>query len=387
MSLLIGWQLGHNDIKIERQKAQFLPTISLKSNQPADLSNVNMSQFWNVWQIATTKHIDKDKITQQKLIDGATAGMVAAFDDPYSAYLTPEQNSNAKADLGGTFEGVGMQLGFNKEKQLVVMSPITGSPADKAGVRAGDKIWMIDTLETPGLSLPEAVEKIRGKKGTQVKLKMQRDQEALFDVELTRDTIYIKSVEAKLLENDSIAHVKINRFGDTTKAEWDEAVNLINSKKITKLVLDVRNDPGGYLDTAVYINSDFMDGVVLQQENYLGERNKYTSTHPARLRGIKVVGLINKGSASAAEIVSGAIQDRKIGVLVGEQSFGKGTIQEVEDLSGGAGLHITTAKWLLPSGRWIHKEGLKPDTEVKLTEDDILNKRDPQLDKAIELPK
>lgn len=384
--LTIGWQLGHNEVKIEKANRLGLPTITLQRNTPPEYQNVNMNQFWQVWKIATSKYLEKDKLKAQDLVDSATEGIIKGLDDPYSVYLTPKQNTAAKADLEGTFEGVGMQLGFDKDKQLVVISPITDSPADKAGVRAGDKIWKIDGKDTYGMSVPEAVDKIRGQKGTKVSLSLQREgKDELFDTEITRDKIFIKSVELILLENNTIAQLKINKFGDPTIKEWDEAVNQVLTKGIKKVIVDVRNNPGGYLDTAVYINSDFMDGIVLQQENYLGERKQYTPTRSQRLKDVKVIGLINKGSASASEIVSGGLQDRKKAQLVGETSFGKGTIQEVEDLKDGYGLHITTGKWLLPSGTWIHKIGLKPDFEVKLTEEDRRNKKDPQLDKAVEL--
>jgi len=385
VSLIIGWSLGRNDIQIERRS--FFPTIKVNNKPPQDASNVDMTQFWNVWGVVNAKYLERDEIDQKKLIEGATAGLVTALDDPYSVYLNAEQNKESKDDLGGTFEGVGMQLGYDKEKNLVVIAPLPGTPAETAGIRAGDKIWMINDKDTIGMSIPVAVDNIKGPKGTKVKLKMQRSNESLFDVEITRDTIYVKSVEAKLLENDSIAHIKINKFGDSTKTEWDEAVRIVQSKNIKKIILDVRNNPGGYLDTAVYINSDFMTGVVLKQEDYLKQRQEYTGDHTPRLLGIQVVVLINKGSASASEIVAGAIQDRKIGKLIGETTFGKGTIQEVEDLSAGSGIHITTGKWLLPSGKWVHKEGLKPDFEVKITDEDFEAKRDPQLDKALELLK
>jgi carboxyl-terminal processing protease len=347
-----------------------------------------MTKFWKVWDIVNTKYVEKDKIDQKKLIEGATAGMVNALDDPYSVYLTPSQNKDSKDDLEGKFEGVGMQLGFDKDKNIVVVAPIKDSPAEKAGMRAGDKIWMINEKETPGMSLPEAVSTIRGEKGTKVKLKIQHEGNPdLVDVEITRDTIYIKSVEFETVGDNKIGHITINRFGDPTKTEWDEAVNQVLSKKLDKVIVDVRNNPGGYLDTAVYINSDFIEGVVMQQEDYMGNKKKFDNIHAPRLKNVKVIGLINKGSASASEIVAGGLQDSGRAKLVGEQSFGKGTIQEVEDLSEGAGIHITTAKWLLPTGKWIHKIGLKPDYEIKLSEDDITNKKDPQLDKAIELLK
>ncbi len=347
-----------------------------------------MSRFWEVYNIVRSKYVEKDKIDSQKLIEGATAGLVTALDDPYSVYLNAKQNNDVNEELGGTFEGIGVQLGFNKDKQLVVISPLKDTPGERAGLRAGDNIWMINDKDTVGISLPEAVDQIKGPKGTKVKLKIQHENDKdLKDVEIIRDSIIIKSVEIELLENNTIAHVTINRFGDQTKSEWNDAVNQIVKGNVKKLVLDVRNNPGGYLDTAKFINSDFMTGTVVGSENYKGERSKEQADHSPRLGGIKTVVLINKGSASASEIVGGALQDRGIAKLVGENSFGKGTVQEVENLSGGAGLHITTAKWLLPSGKWIHKIGLKPDYEVKLTEEDVLNKRDPQLIKAIEVVK
>lgn len=387
ISLNIGWQLGHRDITISRQKSSFLPSIQIKDLSSNQVSNADMAQFWKVWNIISTKYVEKEKVTPQKLIEGATAGLVNALDDPYSVYLTPEQNKESKADLEGKFEGVGMQLGYNDQKQLIVISPLTGSPAENAGIKPGDKIWMIDDKETPGITLVEAVDKIRGPKGTKVKLKMQHENSDLFDVELTRDTIYIKSVEAKLLEGDTIGYIRINRFGDSTETEWDEAVKTITDKKISKVIVDVRSNPGGYLETAKYINSDFMTGTVVAQEDYMGQRTNFPATHPPRLQNTKVIGLINKGSASASEIVAGGLQDRGIAKLVGEKSFGKGTIQEVEDLNGGYGIHLTIAKWLLPSGTWIHKKGLTPDYEVKIEDSDTNSKKDPQLDKAVELLK
>lgn len=383
VSLLIGWKLGTNNIDTPAGLAT-IPFInsSTPSNAP------NMNRFWQVYNIVLTKYVEKDKVTADKLIEGATAGLVSALDDPYSVYLTEKQNKSVEEDLGGSFEGIGVQLGFNKDKQLVVIAPLKDTPGERAGMLAGDIIWQINDKDTYGISLPEAVEQIKGPKGTKVKLKIQHEgKEELTDVEIIRDSIQVKSIEIELLENNSIAHVTINRFGDQTRNEWDSAVNTILKNNIKKLVLDVRNNPGGYLETAKYINSDFMDGVVVGSENYKGEKTQERAQHAARLKGVKVVGLINKGSASASEIVSGALQDRGIAKLVGETSFGKGTVQEVETLSGGTGLHITTAKWLLPSGKWIHKIGLKPDYEVKLTPEDITNKKDPQLEKALELVK
>ncbi|MDQ3239687.1 MAG: S41 family peptidase, partial [bacterium] len=326
VSLVIGYELGQS--KITTNQGSLIPSIARQN--PQNLKNVDMSEFWRVWEIVGTKYVDKDQINAQKLVEGATAGMVSALDDPYSVYLTKTQNTDAKQGLEGTFEGVGMELGYDDDKNIVVISPIKNSPAEKAGVRAGDKIWLIDDKETPGMSLPKAVELIRGKKGTNVKLKIQRDSSLdLLDIEITRDTIYIKSVEFEVLADNSVGHITINRFGDSTKTEWDTAVNDFNSKKLKKLILDVRNNPGGYLDTAAYINSDFIRGVVLQEQNAKGDKKPVMSDHTPRLADVKIIALINKGSASASEIVAGALQDTGKAKLVGVTSFGKGTIQQV----------------------------------------------------------
>ncbi|MDQ3099455.1 MAG: S41 family peptidase [bacterium] len=385
ISLLIGWKLGNNNVQIGGNSSlASIPFITSGSNS----QNPDMSRFWQVYNIVKTKYVEKDKVDANKLIEGATAGLVNALEDPYSVYLTPKQNTSATEELQGSFEGIGVQLGFNEDKQLVVISPLKDTPGERAGMRAGDIIWQINDKDTYGISLPEAVDQIKGPKGTKVKLKIQHEeQKELTDVEIVRDSIVVKSVEFEMLENNTIAHVTINRFGDQTRTEWNDVVTTITRNNVKKLILDVRNNPGGYLDTAKYINSDFMEGVVVASENYKGEKAQEQADHSPRLKGVTVVVLINKGSASAAEIVAGALQDRGIAKLVGENSFGKGTVQEVETLSGGAGIHITTAKWLLPSGKWIHKIGLKPEVEVKLTEEDIKSKKDRQLEKALELIK
>ncbi len=384
LSLLIGWKLGHNDSLY----AAKIPTIPFINDTKKSSGAPDMSRFWEVYSIVREKYVEKDKIDNAKLIEGATAGMVNALDDPYSVYLNTKQNTAVTEELGGSFEGIGVQLGFDKDKNLVVIAPLKDTPGERAGMRPGDIIWMINDKDTVGISLQEAVDQIKGPKGTKVKLKVQHEGEKeLKDIEIVRDSITVKSVEVEMLENNTIAHITINRVGDQTKAEWNQAVDKVLKGNINKIILDVRNNPGGYLDTAKYINSDFMDGNVVGSENYKGVRTFEKADHAPRLKGIQVVALINKGSASAAEIISGGLQDRGLAKLVGETSFGKGTVQEVENLSGGAGLHITTAKWLLPSGKWIHKVGLKPDVEVKMTPEDIEAKRDPQLEKAIEVIK
>ncbi|MBM3209272.1 S41 family peptidase, partial [Candidatus Shapirobacteria bacterium] len=334
-------------------------------------------------------------------------GMVASAGDPYTVFLPPTENKQAKEDLSGSFEGVGIQLGF-KDSKVAVIAPLVGSPAEKAGVKAGDLILKIVDekkgidKETTGMALPEAVSLIRGEKSTSVKLTLARDgAEKPFEVTITRDAILVKSVEVQFIDNPrgKIAHLKLLRFGERTNEEWEEAIEEINnqkakSKNFRGVILDLRNNPGGFLQGAVYIASEFLDGgVVTWQDKGKSGKEDYRVNRKGRLTKEPLVILVNEGSASAAEIVAGALVELRKVKLVGQKTFGKGTIQEAQDLTRGAGLHLTVARWLLPSGKSIDKEGLKPDFEVKPDEKDLPAEasakagqtKDLQLEKAIEV--
>ncbi|HEY4695045.1 MAG TPA: S41 family peptidase [Candidatus Nanoarchaeia archaeon] len=349
--------------------------------------NVDFAPFWQTWDELNSKFLDKKTLEGDKLLQGALRGLVEAAGDPYTSYFDPESNQTFNSELAGTFEGVGIELGV-KDNQLVVISPLEGSPAEKNGVLAGDRIVKIDGKDAAKLSIAEAVKLIRGKASTKVKLAVVRGEaDAEHEFEITRETITIKTV--KLVVDGEIGIVRINRFGDNTNKEWDSVVNEIATKGISKLVLDVRNNPGGRLDSAIYVASEFLKkaDVVVMQEDADGKRQSFYSDRDGRLRGVELVVLINKGSASASEIVAGALKDQKKAKVVGEASFGKGTVQSVVDLKDGSGLHITVAKWLTPSGVWVHGKGLEPDVKVELTEEDIAAGSDPQLSKAKELLK
>ncbi|TSC65589.1 MAG: Uncharacterized protein CEO21_376, partial [Microgenomates group bacterium Gr01-1014_80] len=276
----------------------------------------------------------------------------------------------------------------------VVVAPLEGTPAEVAGIKPEDMIIKIDSKDSLGMSLPEAVRLIRGPKGTDVNLTIFRDGDSdTRDIKLTRDMIVVKSVTSKTEQTKSgkkIAIIKLSRFGERTQEEWDSAVSSVLSSAPQGVVLDLRNNPGGFLEGAVYIGSEFLDGgEVVLQENAEGSRSSYKVSRAGKLLKLPMVALINKGSASASEIVAGALQDRKRAKIVGEKSFGKGTIQEAEELPGGTGIHITTAKWLTPDGRWVNEtEGLEPDVKIEMPEDnggEGEDKGDPQLEKALEL--
>lgn len=388
LTFIIGWQVGHFDVRA--QWTNYKPELSVKNGAPpADAQAVDFKLFWDTWNLVSQKYVDKKAIDSQKMYYGAIKGMVDAVGDPYTVFLPPESQKATTEDLGGSFEGVGIQLGFNKDKNLVVQAPLSGTPAEKAGVKAGDLIVKIDGADATNLSLPDAVSKIRGKKGTSVALQLYRDGEPKpFDVNLTRDTIIVESVEYSAKQTPGgkkVAYIKLSRFGERTFTEWSEAVSETLASGAQGVVLDVRNNPGGFLDGAVFIGSEFIDkGDIVMSEDAAGKRQHFAVNRAGKMLKLPLVVLINKGSASASEIVGGAIQDNKRGKLVGDQSFGKGTIQETEDLPGGTGIHITTAKWLTPLGRWIHNTGLTPDVLVEFVPDEKDPKADNQLQKALE---
>lgn len=357
-----------------------------------DPESIDLTYFWEAWSHLQTDYLKSEEMDEAKMVDGATQGMVAALGDPYTMYLPPEDNRRSGEDLAGTFFGVGIELGY-KEGILAVMAPLPGTPAEQAGVKAGDLILKVKDPgiefeeETSGWSLQEAVNHIRGPKGSVVTLTLYRDDNGAepFNVELRRDEILVNSVEIEFVEQggQEYAHLKLIRFGERTMEEWNEAVKQISAKKsnLGGIVLDVRNDPGGFFDVAIDIASDFIrNGVVVSQKGKYSSKD-YTSRGTARLADLPLVVLVNGGSASASEIVAGALRDQLGTKLVGEQTFGKGSVQDRRELSNGGGLHITISRWLLPGGSWIDDKGMSVDIEV---EDNPETEQDEVLLKGIE---
>lgn len=387
LTFFLGWQLGYRDISAKWENYRF--KFNVANQQIPSSLNLDFKLFWDTWNLVSTSYIDKKAIDPQKMFYGAISGMVAAVGDPYTVFLPPEEQKSSQEDLGGSFEGVGMELGFSKEKRLIVIAPLEGTPAKIAGIKPGDLIIKIDQKETNDLSLPDAVKLIRGEKGTKVALTIFREGEKesrVFD--LIRNTIIVKSVQLDSKNTASgkkIAVVKLSRFGERTESEWLEVVKQINASNFGGIVLDVRNNPGGFLDAAVFIASEFLSsGDVVLQQNSQGDIAHFKVNRKGNLLDIPAVVLINKGSASASEIVAGALQDRNRAKLVGEKSFGKGTIQESQQLPNNTGIHITVAKWLSPNSRWVNDtQGFEPDVKIEMDKDD--QSKDPQLDKTLEL--
>lgn len=398
---LIGYGIGLQ--RINFQWKNYHPSINVESKSPPPgVSNVDFQQFWTVWQNLEENYYDKSKLDSQKMLNGAISGMVSSLDDPFTVYLPPTQNSDFKEGMAGQFQGIGAELGF-KDKQIIVISPLNGSPAQKAGIKAGDAIVGVDGKSTAGWTLSQAVEKIRGQKGTSVKLTIvPKDKKESKELSIVRDVITVKSVQAwlkkvsdienikldKSLGSEKVAYISLSQFGDNTNTEWISAVNDLNLKiqknpDVKGVVFDLRNNPGGYLTDAVFIASEFLNqgSDVVIEEDGKKDRLVLKANRKGLLTDIPVIILINKGSASASEIVAGALKDNERATLIGETSFGKGTVQQAEDLGGGSGIHVTIAKWLTPNGTWVHEVGLKPDTEVKF--DAKEPDRDTQLEKAV----
>lgn len=389
ITFVAGYYFG---VKGYSAQVRRFPEVTISRESPEELETLDFSLFWRVWDTLEDRYYDKDKLIQSKMVYGAIKGMVSAIEDPYTVFLPPTENKVVQEDLQGNFEGVGIQIGF-QGSQLAVIAPLPDSPAENAGVEAGDLIIGIkDTIKdldrgTQGITLSEAVEAIRGTRGSKVTLTLLRGEET--DprvVELTRESISVPSISLEYVgEGSSIAHVRVLKFGGETKAEWDtKVVELLTKPGLTGIVLDVRNNPGGYLQGAVDLATDFLEvgDLVVVEEDGRGGRIEDKVETLGRLRNQKVVVLINKGSASASEILAGALRDGKNIKLVGENSFGKGTIQEPQQINGGSGLHITIAKWLTPSGYWVDGQGLDPDVVV---EDNSETDEDEQLQEAIKL--
>ena len=362
-------------------------------------AKLDLGLMWLVKDRLQNNYLDKSKLVDKDMVYGAIVGMVQSLGDPYTVFLPPKENKSANEDLAGEFGGVGIQLGY-KEKTLAVVAPLAKTPADRAGVKAGDLILKIIDVgksldkDTTGIALDEAVSLIRGKVGTEVTLTLFREgKSGTFDVALKRDNIVVPSIELEIKEEagKKYAWVKLYKFSEQIYTQWPEIVDKINIEKAKDgtsfggIVLDLRNNPGGFLQASVLVASDFVkDGVIVTQASANGQDQKYmVEAGRGKLLNDKLVVLINGGSASASEILAGALKDYKRAKLVGDKSFGKGTVQSPQDFPDGSGIHITIAKWLLPSGKNIHGDGVMPDVEIKYVDND--KKIDNQLDRAIEV--
>lgn len=353
--------------------------------------DIDLTLMWKTWDRLEEYYLFPEKLDSKKMVYGAVSGITAALDDPYTSFYSPTENQRSKEDLSGEFGGVGIQLGYIN-KTLAVMAPLPNNPAIALGIKAGDLILHIKDdktgvdIDTVGIGLLDAVNSIRGEKGTPVTLTILHEgAQSSEEIEIIRDTVVVASVELEWVgTNNKVAHIKLMKFGEKTLPEWQSAVDEILLKQADGVIVDFRNNPGGYLQRAIDLSSEFIgNGLIVQQKGR--ERTEtFNVNRQGRLLGMPVVALVNRGSASASEIMAGALRDRLGVKLVGERTFGKGTVQEAQELGDGAGLHITIAEWLLPNGDNIHGDGLMVDVEVK---DDPATEVDEQVLKAVEVLK
>ena len=355
-------------------------------NDPKE--EVDISLLWSVWRLLAKHYIEPSKLQVTPLLHGAVAGLVEAVDDQYTTFMPPKENKEFKQSLNGRLQGIGAELTLRDEK-IVVVAPLKGSPAEAAGLLPEDVITHVDGQSTEGYSLGDAVDIIRGPKGTKVTLTVDRPEKGSLDITITRDDIKVPSVESEIKEYDGkrIAYIGLNRFGDTTTEEVKTAVEeFLEEDDLAGLIFDVRFNGGGYLDKSIDLASMFLKkGKVVSVARREGEPQHHYVTGRPIAEEIPLVVLINEGSASASEILAGALQDNERATVIGKKSFGKGTVQEVFDLPGGTSLRVTTARWLTPNGTDLGKEGVVPDIEVERTREQIQKKEDPQLDAALEL--
>jgi carboxyl-terminal processing protease len=345
--------------------------------------------FWEAYENVQEKFADEGKEDVQNIIYGAISGMVESLGDPYTVFMDPDETEVFLEDVKGTFEGVGMEIGI-RDGQLTVVSPMEGTPAQKAGLISGDKIIKIGDVFSQEITVDEAVKLIRGEKGSVVSLTIFREGwEATRVFEIERDIIKVASLKAETIEGN-ISYIKLYQFSEKAGSDFRDAVSEILKSPADRIILDLRGNPGGYLQVAQDIAGWFLEkGQVVTIEDFGEgkERNEYLSEGPSSLASYPMVVLIDQGSASGAEILAGALRDDRAITLIGETSFGKGSVQEVEWLSDGSTLKITIARWLTPSGLLISGQGLVPDVTLEMTEEDYLSGNDPQLSKAIEIIK
>lgn len=393
VTFLFGWEsasyyiLKHSekeDVHTENVSPMSAFTSLIMSS--GNNEKANLETFWAVWDLLGKYYVNDKALNERKMVFGAIKGLVEAIGDPYTVFMDPDETIEFDQSLSGTLEGIGAELTV-KDQALVVVTPLKNSPAEAAGLLTGDIVYKIGGELTAEMTLFEAIMNIRGEKGTEVVLTIIREGvEDPFDVSIVRDKVNLDTVELEELD-DSIFLLSVYQFNDNTLPELETKINELLLKEPKGLILDLRNNGGGYLEISVDILSEFIEGtmeaVTIKRRNDEQNETLFLNGSP-RLSKMNLVVLINNGSASASEIVAGAIQDYKRGVLIGEKSFGKGSVQEVDKLDDGSSLRMTIAKWFTPNGRNIDDTGIDPDIEVLVTDEDYANDRDPQLNAAVD---
>ncbi len=379
---LVGILIGIN------KKVSIENILNIENMETPQEISVDFEPFWKTWNILKQKYPNSDKISDQQKIYGAISGLVESYEDPYSSFYNPQESKEFEEDISGSFSGIGLEVGM-KDKILTAIAPLKNSPAYHAGIKSGDKLIKIDETFTSDLSIEEAVDLIRGKENTSVKLTILReDEKKPKEIEIIRQIIQIPVIETELRE-DNIFIIRIYSFTANSAKLFKDALKEFTQKNTNKLIIDLRGNPGGYLESAISMASWFLPaGKIIAIEDYgtnSKSKNYRSYGYDIFSDKLKLVILIDGGSASASEIIAGALQDYQKAIIVGEKSFGKGSVQEVINITPDTLLKITIAKWLTPHGNSISEKGLTPDYLVEYTKEDLKIKKDPQLEKAVEL--
>jgi len=367
--------------------------VAGKDALPAHLTeDVEFKQFWDVWEKVRRDYVHQP-VSEVGLFYGAIKGIVAALDDPYSVYFDPEESEEFARELNGTFEGIGAEIGF-RDSRMIIVAPLPETPAARAGLRAGDHIVEIQGEDTVGMALDTAVGKIRGPKGTEVVLTIYRiGWDEPREIGIVRDQITVASVTATRVdavgdedEGGPIAIIRMSQFNEDTVRNFDAETRAALLSGARGIILDLRNNPGGFLEAAVEVAGAWIDRdtVVIERTTGGGEV-PFTPRRRATLAETPTVVLVNGGSASASEIVAGALQDAGLATIVGETTFGKGSVQNYEELPDGSSLKLTIAEWLTPKRRSIDRQGITPDEIVAFAEEDAASGTDPQRDAALRI--
>jgi len=377
----VGFILGRISFPLEEKETSFVNLIKKIQTQE---KSVDYNLFLDVLETIKNKYVNQP-VSERDLFYGALKGLVSGLKDPYSIFLEPDLADKFKTELSGTFEGIGAEIS-EKKGRIVIIAPLEGTPADRAGLKAGDEIYSIDNEDTTGMVVDEAVSKIRGKRGTSVKLLiLRKGWEKPKEFVIVRDVIKIKTVSYEVKKN-GIVYLRLSYFNENTVSEFDNAIRKILSLSPKGLILDLRNNPGGYLYAAVEIAGRWLgDKVVVIEKGRDNKEIEHRASGEAKFSNLPTIILVNQGSASGSEILAGALQDYGVAKLLGEKTFGKGSVQELVEFKDGSMVKITVAHWLTPQKREIEEKGIEPDIKVELTEKDIEEEKDPQLEKAIEL--
>lgn len=389
VALLISFGVGV--VVGEQRGAARLPSLPPAGVRNAELkpTDVDVGILWDAWKLLEASYVDRNDIDRKGLVYGAVRGLVESLGDPYTVFFNPPEAKQFAEDVRGRFEGIGAEIGI-REGALRIIAPLEGSPAQRAGLTPGDIVVKIDDAVAADLTLDAAVQKIRGPKGTTVTLTISRAEEPEpREVRIERAQIIVPNVRWRLIEPD-VAYVQIFHFAEQTDTDFRRVATDIQKSSAKRIVLDLRSNPGGFLEVAQRVAGWFLEqGALVVTEDFGNgqQKNEYRAEGPSKLQRYPVVVLVNEGSASASEILAGALRDQRGAKLIGKKTFGKGSVQQLQELRDGSTVKVTVAKWLTPSGQNINKAGLEPDIVIERTRGDIEANRDPQLDKAIEIIK